>query len=132
MTILLAVLVFIGNAYCACVNASAQRPELAVTAAVAIPTHPGCHGHRTAPEDQGPGEPESHSCGHCTGTVSADSSKAKTTPPPHVLSPDSFAAALSGLVTGVSPTGSTSYGHCGLSPPLPPPTLLKLGCSLIV
>ncbi len=134
LTIFLSVLVFIANAYCACAKASAQLPQPDMTVEPPVPSHSGCHGHPAAPDGQGQGgqgDHDSHSCGHCTGTVSADSSQGKVMPPALLLSPMLFAALPTDIVAAGAMRGSCC-DHSGLPPPLPPPTLLNLGCSLTI
>lgn len=128
-TILLAALVFVANAYCACANADAQRTRSHTTQAV-IPSHPGCHGHDDTPDHPGQKDHDSHSCGHCTGTVTTVTSNDKTTLPAPLLSPFEFAAPPADLFSTTVPVQGTGYGHFDLPPPLQPPTLLNLGCCL--
>lgn len=122
-------LVFLANAYCACVNASAQAPQPVMAVEASASGYPGCHSHPAVPEGQGKGDHDSHACGHCTGTVFADSSPGKVMPPALLLSPVLFAALPTEVVASGAVRG-TCCDHSGLPPPLPPPTLLNLGCSL--
>jgi hypothetical protein len=123
--ILLAAAVFVSNAYCACVAVAEDRgghPQQ-----VEEPAHQGCPGHGHGSEQQ-PAE-DQHKCGHCTGTVAVGASNGKTTLPGPLLSPiHSFALATIDVTPNVVTSGH-AFDHCGLSPPIPPPTLLNLFCS---
>jgi hypothetical protein len=134
LTIFLAVVVFVANTYCAC--ASAVRDGLGGDQGATEKSHShchpapsrerrGCHDEKPADEDHG-----SHTCGHCTGTVTADAAKAKTMLPSPDLGPALYAniTADHGLSTGSLRGGA--FDHSGLPPPLPPPTLFHLSCSL--
>ena len=124
--IFLAVTVFAANAYCACLPVADGHVRSKETR-VEKPAHPGCHGHgekqKDAPDHQ------QHNCGHCTGTVSADTSLGKTTVPSNHLSPlDCPVAAVACIASIANSTGHV-FDHSGLPPPVPPPTLLSLACS---
>jgi len=143
-TILLALVVALANAFCAC--AGIGRVEVQATVAAVANPHEGCHGHAAAAvgaschssaEDDGErdGDPPCgdgpHSCPHCTGTVVADaSSSAKT-------SVATLVPALDVLLPLVWPTTVAAEDvcaprplHTGLPPPIGRPTLLSLSCSL--
>src|SRR5688572_5109071 len=90
-TILLAFVVCFANAYCACADmggASTGQPPRSESSAnsphTPAPSHTGCQGAcHGSPTDRAPcpSNGHSHGCGHCTGTVTADTA-AKTVVPP--------------------------------------------------
>ena len=127
-SIFLAVTVLLANAYCACVpvaGGSTWSPE----ARVEKPAHPGCHGHGGEQEEQP--DDRQHNCGHCTGTVSADTSSGKTMMPSD-LSPLCCGAPVFTFIGSITNSTGHAFDHSGPSPPVPPPTLLSLGCSLTI
>ena len=96
------------------------------------PAHPGCHGHgdKQNEESEGPDQ-QQHNCGHCMGTVSADTSSGKTMMPSE-LSPLCCVAPVFTLIGPVTNPTGYAFDHSGLSPPVPSPSLLSLGCSLTI
>lgn len=128
--ILLALAVFTANAYCACIPVGNQ--SLPGKTRVEKPVHPGCHGHEEKQKDgsEGP-DHQRHDCGHCTGTVSADTSSAKTTMPSD-LSPLYCGTPIFRFIGSVADSTGHTVEHSGLSPPVSPPTLFSLACSLTI
>lgn len=126
-TIFLSFVVLIANALCACAgpmtSSVTKSPD-------AIPAHPGCHGHGDDDEAPASEEVPQHDCGHCTNTVIADAPASKTVDLSLSLAFDLPAYSCGAVLT--SPFGSTNghAAHSGLPPPLGPPTLLSLSCSL--
>ena len=132
-SILLAVVVFAANMYCACVtgiHATARRVDSAQNPHAHCHSTPteetgGCHDEK--PSEQGHG---SRTCSHCTGTVTADTAKAKTALPSLDLYPTLFV----NFATNQAVSAGLFYGpaldRSGLSPPLDPPTLFNLSCCL--
>lgn len=122
--VLLALSVFVANAYCACLPVT---PGTAISRETGVgqAVHPACHGHGEE-RDSERGEQD---CGHCKATSFADNSGAKQVAPAERLSPLYCGAA--GLPWSASVAGA--IGHCldhsGLPPPVSPPTLLSLACS---
>ena len=137
LTILLALAVFLANAYCACAGATSVNADVNVVATAADQA-PHCHAaapkdppsgcHDNAPGSGG--RDDSHDCAHCTGTLSADAPAAKTTLPAPAVQPFILGVAVShAFVT----TGAHQLGlfNCSdLPPPRDPPTLLNLACAL--
>ncbi len=128
-TILLAVLVFVANAYCACANGASQSFGFPATVDASASAHGGCHGQNKSAPTGGDEKHGSHSCAHCTGTAFSGAPAAKAAPPAVLLAPVDFAV-LTCAKQALSVTLQiTPSDHCGLSPPLRP-TLLNLACSL--
>jgi hypothetical protein len=125
--IFVAAAVLLANAYCAC--AATRDVFAAQNQRIGRPSHPGCCGHdRPSHHDK---REDSHRCGHCTGTVSASDASLKTRAPAPLVSPlQAIAVSSSKVIINVGER-SHSLEHAGLSPPLPPRTLLNQFCSLI-
>jgi hypothetical protein len=134
LTTLLAVLVFIANAFCACAGAAradASR-EFRGVEKQSSHCHPaapderaGCHDEKSNGHDG-----DSHTCGHCTGTLSADAPQLKSNIPSPLVTPVLFLELTSDHLAATGSLWGSVHGHHGLSPPLPPPTLINLSCSL--
>jgi hypothetical protein len=130
--IILAAVVFLANAYCACASGSAERLSAALQDAgnAGIRSHPGCHGHSASSEGQSQPEHESPSCGHCRGTVTADRSGDKSILPAPLLSPIFLVALPADCSAAAGGFPGNSFRCLERPPPLPPPTLLHLACRL--
>ena len=124
-TILLSLSVFVANAYCACAGGDVPAPAQA--SCCAAKSSPSCHG--AVPTEEAPcekGDP-AHNCGHCTGSVTADTA-AKTVVPPLVGA--SFIGVPDACAGVTAFSRCHPHEHAGLSPPVAAPTLLNLSCSL--
>lgn len=135
-TILLAFVVAISNMVCACVASSVPDTEChgrvaTADAKASVDEHAegGCLQSapvKTPCDDKS----NSHDCAHCTGTISGDAPKARSNLDSPFVSP-LLTLSLNSFVTLSPQSCDHSFSHCGLSPPpIPPPTLLSLGCSL--
>jgi hypothetical protein len=132
--ILLSCVIAIANAYCACAT---PTPTAATNSSdPSVPTrakggHASCHGHSDTDPATSHQSQDSHDCSHCTGTVMAGSVEAKATANdlPPVL--NVFAIIIIDQSTIDIASTFSLFSHCGLSPPPPSTTLLKLHCSLI-
>jgi|SRR5437763_7121412 len=126
--IFLASAVFAANAFCACATLGDLTGRLARD--VGSTAHACCRGRGTSvpAAPHAPGR-DAGGCNHCRASVAATPAQAKTTlPVAHAsfvgfpsLAPAAFA--LEAASPGHSPD------HAGLSPPVPPPTLLNQFCS---
>lgn len=130
-------LVFIANTICICVGSASANTVGGVPSAPSSHCQPkqsegSCHGHskdQQPVDDKGDG---SHSCGHCAGTVSMEASQPKSSvasapllPPIHCPLPFSdFFSVRS--VHNIPPALRSQ------PPPVSPPTLLNLACSLTI
>lgn len=126
--ILLAVAVFVMNAYCGCAHGMSSMTGFAAEAHAsrAEPEHSDCKGH--GPEQPQDSNHDEHDCRHCTGQVSADTNPAKTNLSGPLLSPVFWS--VGELADHLARSFATdSFDHTGLPPPLPPPTLLNQFCS---
>lgn len=128
--IFLGLIVSLSNAYCPCVplESKTNQAEKQSHAEHAKPSHPGCQGHG---KEQTPDQGAPHDCGHCTGTVIAGTPSGKQTT---VISSLSLVVVSVQLISNVTFDGSPfllRISHCGLSPPVPRPTLLALATSFL-
>jgi hypothetical protein len=135
-SIFLAVVVFVANTYCACagiVKADAKKTEVSPAKSHAH-CHPAPSEKRGTCHDEQPSDSDhkSHSCGHCTGTVTADTAKAKTTVPALALCPFLFATSSAGKAETPSSFRGIPFENLDLPPPLTPLTLFDLSCSLVI
>lgn len=130
-TIFLGLIVSLSNAYCPCVplESMSNQAERLSHAEHAKPSHPGCQGHG---KEQTPNQDAPHDCGHCTGTVIAGTPSDKQTTAVSSLSPVVVSVhAISDVALDGSPF-LLRISHCGLSPPVPRPTLLTLATSFLL
>ena len=136
--ILVAVVVGLANSLCACADSSTSvfpresdaEPTAKSHCHSEAPAESGANGCHTGGDS--PSHDEHGSCGHCTGTVSADVAQAKVTvPTPPQATLLFFVAVLPDLLDLDGQLARQRFDHTGLSPPAPPTTLLSLFCSLL-
>lgn len=136
VTILVAALVFIANTVCICA-ASPRADQVINEIASGASLHcdskrseGSCHGHSDG-ERPGDEDQQSHSCGHCTGTVSIDVAQPKSVSAPLLLSPILCPLPLHDFLN-VRPLHSVPLVVRAQPPPVSPPTLFSLACLLTI
>src|SRR5688500_1494939 len=118
LRVLLSVAVCVANAYCACADLSVashppadrRAPNAATACHGCAPAQSGCRGGAPTGTTPCHSDDPAHNCGHCTGTVTADTT-AKTVLPPVVCTP--FAVTISAW-NGETPVSiSHRFEHAG-------------------
>lgn len=136
LTIFITTLVLIANTICVCMESMASiapsdtngDARLASSHRVPQPRHEGCKGH---PERDKPaeGDRDPGTCGHCTGTVSAEAPQGKS-----VVSVPAVVSVIDPILLAdflaVQRLRSVPMELLAMPPPIEPPTLLNLACSL--
>jgi hypothetical protein len=145
-TLILALAVLAANAYCSCTWAAAASSVACGTADAQVGDDDGCcSGHnedsrtdehadhqancgQKSHHDDG----DQHTCAHCTGTLTADPSVAKTVVAPPVIVPHVVVPVISLVADPDHWATRDRPDFSGLPPPIGTPTLLNLACLLTI